>query len=193
MFFFALIATLAVTTIWGLNRLKNRYIQYTQNIRDVQDIQHMMAYLSDDDVHNIIAGLTDRVVILNWYDKQSMEQITGKPVSDECWNAMLKTQDSLYDESNEMVRDWSSSVQEYIECNDGCNDIVDDNDNKEDDNTMEQVLWSLSNSQLRKYAGVTDTGKSKAELVQIIMNHFHHNMKKVVYAKLDKISSLLSS
>uniref|UniRef100_A0A6C0KCQ0 Uncharacterized protein n=1 Tax=viral metagenome TaxID=1070528 RepID=A0A6C0KCQ0_9ZZZZ len=190
MFFFVLFVTVVVTAIWFLNRLKNRY---TQNIRDTQNIQHMMAYLSDDDVHNIIVGLTDRVVILNWYDKQSMSQITGKPVSDECWNAMLKTQDSLYDESNDMVREWSSSVQEYIEFNEGvneeCNDITDD---KEDDKTMEQVLWSLSNSQLRKYAGVTDAGKSKAELVQIIMNHFHHNMKTVVYAKLDKISSLLS-
>jgi hypothetical protein len=41
------------------------------------------------------------------------------------------------------------------------------------------------------YAGVTSTKKNKAELVDLILQYFQNNMKKVVDKKLERLASLL--
>jgi hypothetical protein len=156
-------------------------------IRKTNTSKITLSSLSNDELHDILATLTNRMVILNWYDRSYMSEILGQKIDDTFWRSLVDNQDQLADATNQLVHEWASSVQEKLQPEE-----EEEEEEEENKKTLEEVLGSLSNSQLRKYAGVTSTGKTKAYLVEIIMNQFNQNMKKVVDAKLEKLALLLT-
>lgn len=153
---------------------------------EVDEIADKIEALSDEAVHDLLATLTKRLVILNWYDKEHLSSIIERPIGDDDWDAIVLRQEELADATNDLTREWSNAVLDQIASTPEEEDSVDDTQK-----TLEEVLFTLSNNQLRMYAGVTSTNKTKAELVGLILQHFQNNMKKVVDRKLERIASLL--
>lgn len=142
--------------------------------------------MSDDDINDLLAVMTKRVVILNWYDRQHLSYILNRPINDEDWDAIVRLQGEMSDATNDLTREWSENMLADI----SSRSYEEEPDEKQ--KTLEDVLFTLSNNQLRMYAGVTSTSNTKAELVEMILQHFHKNMKKVVDRKLERLATLLS-
>lgn len=177
--------------IWFFILVAKHISEISKELRDTkQDMNKMVDKIvnkdkmSDDDIHDILASLTNRLV-LNWYDKDHMEHILGKRISDTCWYELIRRQDSIAQSVNDLVHRWASTV--YNECND-----TEEEDTHVKQHTLKEALESLSNTQLRMYAGVVTTGKTKADLISIILDQFNENTKHVVNKKLEKLSTLLN-
>lgn len=153
----------------------------TPNILDIID------KMSDDDINDLLAAMTKRMVILNWYDRQHLSYILNRPINDEDWDAIVRLQGEMSDATNDLTREWSENMLAEISSS-----SRHEEDSDEKQNTLEDVLFTLSNNKLRMYAGITSTSKTKAELVEIILQQFHNNMKKVVDRKLERLATLLS-
>ena len=153
---------------------------------EVDELVEKIDALPDDAVHDLLAALTKRLVILNWYDKEHLSSITERPISDDDWEVLLRRQEELADATNDLTREWSTSLLDQMATPPEEEEVPD-----KTQKSMEEVLFSLTNNQLRMYAGVTSTNKTKAELVELILQHFQNNMKKVVDRKLERIASLL--
>jgi hypothetical protein len=153
---------------------------------EVEEIAEKIDALSDEDVHDLLAALTKRLVILNWYDKEHLSSIIERPIGDDDWEAIVLRQEELADATNDLTREWSTAVLDQM-----ASEPEEEDEGDEKKKTLEEVLFTLSNNQLRMYAGVTSTNKTKAQLVELILQHFQNNMKKVVDRKLERIASLL--
>ena len=153
---------------------------------EVGEIAEKIDALPDEAVHDLLATLTKRLVILNWYDKEHLSSIIERPIGDEDWDAIVLRQEELADATNDLTREWSTAVLDQM-----ASEPEEEEEGDEKQKTLEEVLYTLSNNQLRMYAGVTSTNKTKAQLVELILQHFQNNMKKVVDRKLERIASLL--
>lgn len=151
---------------------------------EVDKIAEKIDQLSDEDVHDLLATLTKRLVILNWYDKEHLSSIIDRSIGDDDWEAIVLRQEELADATNDLTREWTTSVLDQMAS-------VPEEEEVEKQKTLEEVLYTLSNNQLRMYAGVTSSNKTKAQLVELILQHFQNNMKKVVDKKLERIATLL--
>lgn len=152
---------------------------------EVEEIVDKIDMLKDDDIHDVLTSLTKRLVLLNWYDKEHLSSILDRAIDDEDWEVIIRRQEELADATNQLTREWASNVLDELYAP---HEEIQNDSQK----TLEEVLYTLSNNQLRMYAGVTSTNKNKAELVEIILQYFQNNMKKVVDKKLERIASLLS-
>lgn len=153
---------------------------------EVDELVEKIDALSDEAVHDLLATLTKRLVILNWYDKEHLSSIAERPISDDDWEVLVRRQEELADATNDLTREWSTAVLDQMATPPEEEEVPD-----KTQKSLEEVLFSLTNNQLRMYAGVTSTNKTKAELVELILQHFQNNMKKVVDRKLERIASLL--
>jgi hypothetical protein len=153
---------------------------------EVDEIAEKIDALSDEDVHDLLATLTKRLVILNWYDKEHLSSIVERAIGEDDWEVLVRRQEELADATNDLTREWSTAVLDKM-----ASTPEEEEGDDETQKTLEEVLFTLSNNQLRMYAGVTSTNKTKAELVGLILQHFQNNMKKVVDRKLERIASLL--
>lgn len=152
------------------------------NIVDVIDAVDKM---SDDNIHDLIAHLAKRCIILNWYDREHLSMVLGESVDRKDWNVILRRQGDMAEATNDLVREWASCIMEDIS-------NASEEDEQDTQKTLEDVLYTLSNNQLRMYAGVTSTNKTKVELVDMILQQLQNNMKKVIDRKLERMASLLS-
>lgn len=152
---------------------------------NVMNVIDAVDKMSDDNIHDIIAHLAKRCIILNWYDREHLSMVLGESVDRKDWNVILRRQGDMAEATNDLVREWASCIME---------DISNASEEEEQDtqNTLEDVLYTLSNNQLRMYAGVTSTNKTKVELVNMILQQLQNNMKKVIDRKLERMASLLS-
>ena len=155
--------------------------------KETPNIVDIVEGLSDDNISELLAAMTKRVVILNWYDRHHLSYILKRTINDEDWDALIRLQGEMADATNDLTREWSENMLAEISSS-----SRDEDEPVETQKTLEDVLFTLSNNQLRMYAGVTSTTKTKAELVEIILQHFRNNMKKVVDHKLERLANLLS-
>ena len=151
---------------------------------EVEEIVYKIDMMKDDDIHDVLAFLTKRLVLLNWYDKEHLSSILNRNVDDDDWDVIVRRQEELADATNQLTREWASNVLDELYA-------PDEEAQNDSQKTLEEVLYTLSNNQLRMYAGVTSTKKNKAELVDLILQYFQNNMKKVVDKKLERLASLL--
>lgn len=152
---------------------------------EVEEIVDKIDMLKDDDIHELLTSITKRFLMLNWYDKEHISSILDRAIDDEDWEVIIRRQEELADATNQLTREWASLVLDELY---SPHEEIQNDSQK----TLEEVLYTLSNNQLRMYAGVTSTNKNKAELVEIILQYFQNNIKKVVDKKLERIASLLS-
>lgn len=152
---------------------------------NVMNIIDAVDKMSDDNIHDIIAHLAKRCIILNWYDREHLSMVLGESVDRKDWNVILRRQGDMAEATNDLVREWASCIMEDIS-------NASEEDEQDTQQTLEDVLYTLSNNQLRMYAGVTSTNKTKVELVDMILRQLQNNMKKVIDRKLERMASILS-
>lgn len=141
--------------------------------------------MSDDNIQDLIAHLSKRCIILNWYDREHLSMILGESVDRKDWDAILRRQGEMAQATNDLVQEWAECIMDEIS-------NASEEDEQDTQKTLEDVLYTLSNNQLRMYAGVTSTNKTKVELVNMILQQLQNNMKKVIDRKLERMASLLS-
>jgi len=151
----------------------------------ITDIIESVDNMSDDNIHDLLAHLTKRCIILNWYDRDHLSMILGYAIDRKDWDVILRRQDEMADATNDLVQEWADCVMEEIS-------NASEQDEQDTQKTLEEVLYTLSNNQLRLYAGVTSTNKTKVELVDMILRQLQNNMKKVIDRKLERMASILS-
>jgi len=160
------------------------FITLIYNYFKKYDVKEYIKNLSDNDMHNMMVELSNKMIIIGWstkkYIAKEVKELTGNEMTENIWKDMINKQVKFYDEADNLLDKLLHSVV-GIE--------IKDETIKEP--TLEEVLHTLSNSMLRKYAGVT-SNLSKQELVNIIMNHFTENSNKVIETKLEKLEKQLS-
>ena len=156
-----------------------------KSILSVQEsVEEMADNMTDDEVHDLLARLSKRFLILNWYEREHVSCLLGSPVDQKEWDTILRRHEEMADATNDLVREWADHTIDELSNHQ-------DEEQESEQSTLEDVLYTLSNSQLRLYAGVTSTSKTKAELVDLILQQLQHNMKKVIDRKLDRLASML--
>ena len=150
----------------------------------ITDIIASVDKMQDDHIHDLLAHLTKRCIILNWYDRDHLSMILGYAIDRKEWDVIIRRQDEMADATNDLVHEWADCLLEEISS--------ESHEEQDTQKTLEEVLHTLSNNQLRLYAGVTSTNKTKAELVDMILQQLQNNMKRVIDRKLERMASLLS-
>lgn len=169
-----------------VEKVKVEKAEKAENVEmNVMNIIEIVDKMSDDNIHDLLAHLTKRCIILNWYDRDHLSMILGYSIERKDWDVILRRQDEMSDATNDLVQEWADCVIEEIS-------NVSDEDEQDTQKTLEDVLYTLSNNQLRMYAGVTSTNKTKVELVDMILKQLQNNMKKVIDRKLERMASILS-
>lgn len=163
---------------WYYNR---KIITITEKYNDMETLANI---LSDDDVHNLLAYLTKRMIILNWYTKEDIVELKNEHIDEAIWENMLKNQDDIAAKGDLLMIDWINSDSKTT-TNDEPATLSDE------PTTIEDVLRTLTNNQLKLFAGVT-SNYSKEELVDMIMNHFKENADKVIDKKIERLEKMLS-
>ena len=148
------------------------------------DIKKYVDTLSDEEIHNLVVDLSNKMIIIGWSTKKyiadEIKELTGKEMSEHIWEEMINKQIGFYEEGDNILDKLIHNVVG-----------IEIKDIPEKEPTLEEVLFTLSNSILRKYAGVT-SNLSKQELVNIIMENFKNNSNKVIDTKLEKLEKQLS-
>lgn len=171
-------------------KLKTEKVKIEKNEKNekvemsITDIIESVDKMQDDHIHDLLAHLTKRCIILNWYDRDHLSMILGYAIDRKEWDVIIRRQDEMADATNDLVHEWADCLLEEISS--------ESHEEQDTQKTLEEVLHTLSNNQLRLYAGVTSTNKTKAELVDMILQQLQNNMKRVIDRKLERMASLLS-
>lgn len=156
----------------------------------------------EDEIHDKISSYTEKLVILNWYDRNQISYIVRHPITDNVWQKLLANQDKMASACNELVEGWALSIiqdnlfEKYKEkkrVNNQENDSENKGINEEnDEEKLKNVLSTFSNNMLRMYAGISDNSKqTKDELVECVMEILRENQKKVIQKRLEKLEKML--
>ena len=145
-------------------------------------IETIVDTLSNDEVHDLLCHLTKRFIILNWYVKEDIEMITKKKLDDNMWKELLRTQDEMSQQCNEIIEGHLKTKSLN-----NMHSVMIENPDCE----LEVMLLTLTNKQLQKYAGVTNNSMNKQELVDIIMKQLNENANKVTNKKMERLFNLL--
>ena len=140
-------------------------------------IERFVDTLTNDEIHDLLCHLTKRFVILNWYQKEDIECLIDKNVTEEEWKEILEKQnkdqqscDLLSKKSNRITKEFLGIFEDY---------------------KFEELLLSLSFKDLKLYAGVTNNSYNKEELAKIICEQLEENKNQVIEAKLEKLKKQL--
>lgn len=148
------------------------------------NIKQYIKNLSDNEMNNLLVDLSNKMIIIGWSTKKyiadEIKELTGNDMTENIWEEMIQKQISFYEEGDTILDKLIHNVVG-----------IEIKDIPEKEPTLEEVLFTLSNSMLRKYAGVT-SNFSKQELVNIIMENFKNNSNKVIETKLEKLEKQLS-
>jgi hypothetical protein len=159
------------------------FITLIYNYFKKYDVKEYIKNLSDNEMHNIMVELSNKMIIIGWstkkYIAKEVKELTGNDMTENIWKEMIQKQIKFYEEGDNILDKLLHTVV-GIEIKETIMEP-----------TLEEVLFTLSNSMLRKYAGVT-SNLSKQELVNIIMENFKHNSNKVIETKLEKLEKQLS-
>lgn len=162
----------------------------------------------EDEIHNKISSYTEKMVILNWYDRNQISYIVRHPITDVVWQKLLSNQDKMASACNELVEGWALSIIQdnlfdkysqdkkerlHNEENKGVNEGENKGVNEEnDEEKLKGVFSTFSNNMLRMYAGISDNNKqTKEELVECVMEILRSNQKKVIQKRLEKLEKML--
>ena len=191
-------------------------IDHDENIENIQNIEEEDEEEEDEDnIHDKISSYTNKMVILNWYDRNQMSYIVRHPITDTVWQKLLDNQDNMASACNELVEGWAlSTIQDNLvkekkererekekekerEREKDLRNTIDDTEEIEKneeyaEDKLKNVLSSFSNNLLRLYAGISENNKhNKEELVEIILEMLRQNHRRAIEKRLERLGKML--
>jgi len=154
-------------------------------------IERFVNTLDNDEIHDLLAHLSQRMLIVKWYQKEDIESIINTSISQEDWESTLQKLNSVdYDTISEPV---DNSVKEYFR--EKVSRDEDWEDSEEDMLTLSSQLSAqlskLTSRKLAFYAGVNNNSLSKDKLIKLICERFLgylcENKRDVINKKLENL------
>jgi len=139
-------------------------------------IERFTDALTNDEIHDLLCHLTKRFVILGWYQKEDIETVINKKITDEEWRDVLEKQnkeENILGSSNSIIKEFFG-VKDY---------------------SLKNFLANLPLKDLKLYAGVSNNSFTKTELASTISQNLEEkkeqNRQNIINSKLEKLRKQL--